>query len=1048
MKTDESDVFIQSLSHSPLSDNATDKEKECARMEALISAKLQEIMYTVDLEEVTVLQLRERLEEEFKQPLHQFRHFIDKQILRIYGQMDEASVIFEHVLLGTTFNASNRDELERRNVTHILNVTREVDNFFPGDKFEYKNIRVYDDEQSKLLPYWEETHRFINEAKILGTRCLVHCKMGISRSASTVIAYAMKENNWDLATALSFVKDRRPCIQPNPGFMKELHTYQGILEASSNRHKPIFHNDEVKSIKPGQISINNQQSNCLQSVLLNNNNNSSENEQDNNRSLSIMKVNTNSEKLEKNVHNNNTVTNTNLIIDTCLPTTKSSITNSLSLKSSTSTRTTSFATSSVVGQQSSSLSTYNDDDNDDQLTDTIIHQDSQFNAIIDLETELFAYKRSTISNITTTKLTTTPFNNDFSNNTTTTTTNNNNNNNTSKLNQLKQHSPSSLQQQQRQQENNHLLMNELSLNDNIIESSCCTSMMNRPVVLWDFDSKDDEKTKSSGVVNSIVVAKNSHCLRQWHPYVFENISGTDRCCVLNNTNKLQKAISPSSSLRTATTSLQSSTITSVSHPQQYIHQLNYASTVSSISWDYTTELEMMPSMEHAKLSIIPGQPIYVPLVTYQLVLHASIIVNEMNKDKSVASKKHIKADSLIDDECTKHSPSKLSNVLRLVSRSSESNSFITSVNQSNKEKMLSYESALIPTLKCRKNQFVCNNLNTKTTTTTTNSNTFITENVVSSNSLLSNPLLCDFMTQSTIVTTTSQYKLPNDCINQSTSNDTNDSNIKTTLNERRKSSYADLFMLKTNQNITNHSVVRLSPERSHSTRSSGGRSLSTRLRPDNSWIMNHDSCVENTVISNSSAPPPTTTTANTTTTHSTIMNSCSLVTSTPTLCSKINRILNTLNQSVISSNSIDTSLSSNNNENIKNKTDQLPIKCSKSYNRIICNSVVEKFKSNSSMESCLTVNKLTMKTTPTSITTTDSCSDEYNNRSKFLSNSSNPMLIMSNSVGVTPGSDYYHNKNSNYQPITTTYRPLRHLINNWPPHHPIDPIQATESYCS
>ncbi|VDQ03678.1 unnamed protein product [Trichobilharzia regenti] len=109
-------------------------------------------------------QLRERLEEELKQPLRAYRHFIEKQILTIYGQMDEASVIFDHVLLGTTFNASNRDELERRNVTHILNVTREIDNFFPGDKFEYKNIR---------------------------TRCLVHCKMGISRSASTVSVYCL-----------------------------------------------------------------------------------------------------------------------------------------------------------------------------------------------------------------------------------------------------------------------------------------------------------------------------------------------------------------------------------------------------------------------------------------------------------------------------------------------------------------------------------------------------------------------------------------------------------------------------------------------------------------------------------------------------------------------------------------------------------------------------------------------------------------------------------------------------------------------------------------
>uniref|UniRef100_A0A094ZRD4 Uncharacterized protein n=1 Tax=Schistosoma haematobium TaxID=6185 RepID=A0A094ZRD4_SCHHA len=34
----------------------------------------------------------------------------------------------------------------------------------------------------------------------------------------------------------------------------------------------------------------------------------------------------------------------------------------------------------------------------------------------------------------------------------------------------------------------------------------------------------------------------------------------------------------------------------------------------------------------------------------------------------------------------------------------------------------------------------------------------------------------------------------------------------------------------------------------------------------------------------------------------------------------------------------------------------------------------------------------------------------------------------------------YCNKNSNYKPCTTTFRPLRHLINKWPPPQPINPI--------
>lgn len=66
-----------------------------------------------------------------------------------------------------------------------------------------------------------------------GQSVLVHCKMGVSRSASTVIAYAMKHQHWSLEVAFAYVRDRRSIIKPNTGFMKQLQTYSGILNARS-----------------------------------------------------------------------------------------------------------------------------------------------------------------------------------------------------------------------------------------------------------------------------------------------------------------------------------------------------------------------------------------------------------------------------------------------------------------------------------------------------------------------------------------------------------------------------------------------------------------------------------------------------------------------------------------------------------------------------------------------------------------------------------------------------------------------------------------------
>ncbi|XP_016384884.1 protein phosphatase Slingshot homolog 2-like isoform X2 [Sinocyclocheilus rhinocerous] len=212
---------------------------ERERTERLIKTRLREIMMQKDLENVTSKDIRTELEMQMVCNLREFKEYIDNEMIVILGQMDRPTEIFEHVYLGSEWNASNLEELQNTGVQYILNVTREIDNFFPS-LFEYHNIRVYDEEATDLLAYWNDTYKFISRAKKAGAKCLVHCKMGVSRSASTVIAYAMKEYGWDLEQAFEYVKERRVVTKPNPSFMRQLEEYQGILMASKQRHNKLW----------------------------------------------------------------------------------------------------------------------------------------------------------------------------------------------------------------------------------------------------------------------------------------------------------------------------------------------------------------------------------------------------------------------------------------------------------------------------------------------------------------------------------------------------------------------------------------------------------------------------------------------------------------------------------------------------------------------------------------------------------------------------------------------------------------------------------------
>ncbi|KAM9329708.1 protein phosphatase Slingshot homolog 1 [Gastrophryne carolinensis] len=216
-----------------------EKPNEGERTEWVIKSTLRSIMMSKDLENVTCKEIRNELEKKLSCNLKEYKEYIDNEMLLILGQMDKASLIFDYLYLGSEWNASNLEELNTSGVGYILNVTREIDNFFPG-LFSYHNIRVYDEETTDLLSHWNDTYHFINKARKNNSKCLVHCKMGVSRSASTVIAYVMKEYGWSMEKAYNYVKQKRNVTRPNAGFMRQLLEYEGILDASKQRHNKLW----------------------------------------------------------------------------------------------------------------------------------------------------------------------------------------------------------------------------------------------------------------------------------------------------------------------------------------------------------------------------------------------------------------------------------------------------------------------------------------------------------------------------------------------------------------------------------------------------------------------------------------------------------------------------------------------------------------------------------------------------------------------------------------------------------------------------------------
>lgn len=204
------------------------------KMLEMVVQQMEENILLEDPEEVTALGIRSKLEEQTGENLKPYKHYLTDQVIKFCNQQHrKASRIFDYLYLGSEWNASNIKELTKNKISCIVNITVEIENFFP-DKFEYYNVKLKDVEDSDLQRYWNKTYDFIKKAKNERKNVFVHCRMGVSRSAATVIAYIMKEYKMSLQTVLAHVKEIRPCVKPNPGFLQQLECYQGILDARHN----------------------------------------------------------------------------------------------------------------------------------------------------------------------------------------------------------------------------------------------------------------------------------------------------------------------------------------------------------------------------------------------------------------------------------------------------------------------------------------------------------------------------------------------------------------------------------------------------------------------------------------------------------------------------------------------------------------------------------------------------------------------------------------------------------------------------------------------
>ncbi|KAJ6457060.1 protein-tyrosine phosphatase-like protein [Mycena vitilis] len=145
---------------------------------------------------------------------------------------DADEILEDQIYIGNLGAADSNETRRKYGITHILSVCPES----TSTGVNHLCIPVMDSEYEDLLIHLPDTCHFIEDALANGGRVLIHCIMGVSRSATVLAAYLMKSRSLTTTAAISFIRQYRPRIQPNYGFVKQLETFLECGYAPSATH--------------------------------------------------------------------------------------------------------------------------------------------------------------------------------------------------------------------------------------------------------------------------------------------------------------------------------------------------------------------------------------------------------------------------------------------------------------------------------------------------------------------------------------------------------------------------------------------------------------------------------------------------------------------------------------------------------------------------------------------------------------------------------------------------------------------------------------------
>lgn len=147
-----------------------------------------------------------------------------------YRNSPTISKIEDGLYMGDLAGAKDIPTLKKLGVTLVIIFMSDND-YKKDDDIEYHHVNISDSWDTNIMKLFDPVYDLIKFYRDSGDTVYVHCLLGVSRSASFIIAYLMKDRNWTYRRAHRYVLKKRQCVHPNFGFVCQLREYEKELNS-------------------------------------------------------------------------------------------------------------------------------------------------------------------------------------------------------------------------------------------------------------------------------------------------------------------------------------------------------------------------------------------------------------------------------------------------------------------------------------------------------------------------------------------------------------------------------------------------------------------------------------------------------------------------------------------------------------------------------------------------------------------------------------------------------------------------------------------------